>query len=83
MGAVASDAQTVQEAAVAQGQFAELVDSVVADAEMFDGAGGCGFGAGGVGLCGRGVRWQGPVGAFGVVDDGEFVEQLLQVGQGR
>jgi hypothetical protein len=45
-----ADAEVVQAAAVAQGEFAELVDGVVADAEVCGGlVGGLGFGAGVVG----------------------------------
>jgi hypothetical protein len=68
-GRVASaDAEVVQAAAVAQGELAELVDGVVADAEVFGGVGWCGFGPGEVGplWCGAGVV--GAVGALGVVD---------------
>jgi hypothetical protein len=45
VGVGASDAEVVQAAAVAQGEFAELVDGVMADAEVFGGrAAGAGFG---------------------------------------
>ncbi|MGA7055280.1 MAG: hypothetical protein WBZ37_29255 [Mycobacterium sp.] len=43
VGVGAADAEVVESAAVAQGEFAELVDGVVADAEVF---GGCGGGVG-------------------------------------
>ena len=49
----ASDAEVVQAAGVAQGEFAELVDGVVADAEVFEWlARWVGFGSGEVGLFG-------------------------------
>lgn len=74
---MAADAEVVQPAAVPQGELAELVDGVVADAEVFGGAGGRGFGQGLVGRlwCGAGVV--GAVRALGVVDPGEAVEQGL------
>ena len=51
----AADAEVVQAAAVAEGEFAELVDDIVADAEVFGGGvGWAGFGPGLVGL-----RWCG------------------------
>lgn len=81
-GVGAADAEVVQAAGVAQGEFAEWVDGVVADAELRVGlAGGGGFGSGQVGLFGgepAGVR---AVSACGVVDDAETVEQVLQFGQ--
>jgi hypothetical protein len=50
-GVSAADAEVVQAAAVAQGEFAELVDGVVADAEMAGGGvGWAGFGPGVIGL---------------------------------
>ena len=77
VGVFAADAEVVQAAAVAQGELAELVDGVVADAEVFGGAGGVGLGQGVVDgvWCGAGAV--GAVGWFGVVDRGEGVEQLL------
>lgn len=43
---------------MAQGEFAELVDGVVADVEVCVGlAVGVGFGSGEVGLFRRGARW--------------------------
>ena len=52
----ASDAEVMEAAAVSEGEFAELVDGVVADAEVCVGlAGGVGFGSGVVGLFGCGV----------------------------
>ena len=64
-GVGAADAEVVQAAAVAQGEFAELVDGVVADAEVsIRGVRRAGFGTSAVGLCGvvpggraRWVRW--------------------------
>ncbi|MGA7133888.1 MAG: hypothetical protein WBZ15_16365, partial [Mycobacterium sp.] len=51
----AADAEVVQAAAVAEGEFAELVDDMVADAEVFGGGvGWAGFGPALVGL-----RWCG------------------------
>ena len=51
VGVGLADAEVVDAAAVAQGEFAELVDGVVADAEVLGGVVvGCGFGAGLVGL---------------------------------
>ena len=78
-----ADAEVVQAAAVAQGELAALVSGVVADAEVFVGAGGGGFGQGVVDgvWCGAGVV--GAVRALGVVDRGEGVEQFLQFGQCR
>ena len=63
---------------MAQGEFAELVDGVVADAEVRAGVvdGVC-FGSGGVGLCGGGVAGEGAVGSLGVVEGCEGVEQGL------
>jgi hypothetical protein len=54
-----ADAEVMQAAGVAQGEFAAVVDGVAADAEVFGGldAGWGGFGQGGVGLCGCGVWW--------------------------
>jgi hypothetical protein len=55
VGVGLADAEVVDPAAVAQGEFAELVDGVVADAEVLGGVvGGGGFGAGlvGLGWCG-------------------------------
>ena len=79
-GVVVADAEVVQAAAVAQGEFAELVDGVVADAEVSIGV------CGGLAL-GRGCRpvrgWcpaEGAVGSLGVVDDGEVVQQGLHCG---
>ena len=73
-----ADAEVVQAAAVAQGEFAELVDGVVADAEVCGGlVGGLGFGAGVVGLCGGGVAGVGAVCSLGVVEGAEGVEQGL------
>ena len=43
---VSADAEVVQAAAVAQGELAELVDSVVADAEVLGAAFGGGLGSG-------------------------------------
>ncbi len=52
-GVGAADAEVVQAAGVAQGEFAELVDGVVADAEVFEWlARWVGFGSGEVGLFG-------------------------------
>ena len=54
-GVGAADAEVVQPAAVAQGEFAELVDGVVADAKVRAGlAGGVCFGSGEVGRGGGG-----------------------------
>ena len=74
---LAADAEVMQPAAVAQGELAELVDGVVADAEVFGGAGGRGFGQSLVGRlwCGAGVV--GAVRTLGVVDRSEGVEQGL------
>ena len=69
-----ADAEVVQAAAVAQGQFAELVDGVVADAEVCAGlSAGVGFESGVVGLFGGGVAGVGAVSSLGVVDGGEGV----------
>jgi hypothetical protein len=63
---------------VAQGQFAELVDGVVADAEVGTGlSAGVGFESGEVGLFGGGVSRVRAVGSLGVVDRGEGVQQCL------
>ena len=68
---------------MAQGEFAELVDGVVADAEVCAGlAVGVGFGCGLVGVFGGGSAWVGAVGSLGVVDGAEGVEQGLEFGQG-
>jgi hypothetical protein len=77
-----TDAEVVPAAAVAQGELAELVDDVVADAEVLGGLGWRGFGPGQVGRlwCGAGVM--GAVGALGVVDDAEVVELGLCLGDG-
>jgi hypothetical protein len=63
-GVASTDAEVVPAAAVAQGELAELVDDVVADAEVLGGLGWRGFGPGQVGRlwCGAGVmgawgRW--------------------------
>ena len=70
-------------AAVAQGEFAELVDDVVADAEVCGGlAGGAGLGPGEVGLFGGEPAGMSAVSARGVVGDAECVEQVLQFGEG-
>ena len=67
-GVGAADAEVVQAAAVAQGEFAELVDGVVADAEVFGGGGGrAGFGPGVVGLRGCGVPAVGRGGCVAVL----------------
>jgi hypothetical protein len=59
-GVGAADAQVVQAAAVAQGEFAELVDGVVADADVVGGGvRWAGFGAGLVGLGWCGARREG------------------------
>ena len=66
-GVGAADAEVVQPAAVAQGEFAELVDGVVADAKV-RGWGwpvGCGFGSGEVGRGGGGGRLAGRGGCAG------------------
>ena len=74
----AADAEVVQAAAVAQGEFAELVDGVVADAEAsVGGVWRVGFGAGRVRLSGSGACGQGAVSALGVVDVSEFIKQVL------
>ena len=73
-----ADTEVVQAAAVAQGELAELVDSVVADAEV--GTGLCarvGFESGEVGLLGGGVPGVCAVFSLGVVDGGEGVQQCL------
>jgi hypothetical protein len=68
---------------VSQGEFAELVDDVVADAEGFGGqAWWVGFGSGEVGLFGGELAGVSAVDPLGVVDGGEFVEQCLKVGDG-
>lgn len=74
----AADAEVMEAAAVAQGELAELVDGVVADAEVLGGGGWCGFGQGKVGRlwCGAGVV--GAVGTLGVVGVAEVVELGLQ-----
>lgn len=78
MGVGSADAEVVQAAAVAQGEFAELVDGVVAYAEVCVGlAGGAGFGSGEVGLFGGEGAGVGAVGSLGVVDGAEFIEQGL------
>jgi len=45
-GVVSADAEVMESAAVTQGELAELIDGVVADAEVCSGAGGGGFGQG-------------------------------------
>ncbi len=61
-GVGAADAEVVQAAAVAQGEFAELVDGVVANAEVAGGGvGWARFGPGVVGVRRCGVRRQGEV----------------------
>jgi len=73
-----ADAEVVESAAVAQGQFAELVDGVVADAEVCLGLTmGVGFGSVVVGLVGGGVSRVGAVSSLGVVDGAEGVQQRL------
>jgi hypothetical protein len=65
---------------VAQGEFAELVDGAVADAEdVRGGGGGDDFGQGGVGLLWCAALGQGAVGPGGVVALAEGVEQGLQL----
>ena len=79
-GVAAADADVVESAVVAQGEFA--ADGVVADAPggvVEADAGGDGFGAGLVGLEGGASR-EGAVGALGVVVAGEGVELVLQSG---
>src|SRR3954452_19411017 len=82
-GVLASEADVVQPAVVAQGDGAGLVDAVVPDpAVRLDvGAGGGGLGAGGVGLPG-GPPVQGPVRADLVVVAAEPGELALQAGGG-
>lgn len=67
-----ADAEVVDAPAVAQGEFAELIDGVVADAQVCGGlaCGGC-FGSGGVGVRGCGRWGVGAVDALGVVELGE------------
>jgi hypothetical protein len=78
VGVGAADAEVVQAAGVAQGEFAELVDDVIADAEVsVGGVGWAGFGAGAVSLGWCGAGGQGAVGALGVVEGCEGVEQGL------
>jgi hypothetical protein len=80
----AADAEVVESAAVAQGEFAELVDGVAADMDVFVGCDGRrgGFGSRGGGLCWCGAGVMGAVGAFGVVDVDEAIEEGLSVGEG-
>lgn len=61
----AANAEVVQAAGVAQGECAELLDGVVADAEVFANGqcGWGGFGQCGVGLGWGGVGWQRAVGS--------------------
>ena len=69
---------------MAQGEFAELVDGVVADAEVVaGGGGGAGFGQCGVGLGWCAAFGQGAVGAVRCCRVAEGVEQGLQLGDGR
>ncbi|WP_205875356.1 hypothetical protein [Mycobacterium camsae] len=67
---------------MAQGEFAELVDGVVADAEVCGGLVGrmC-FGSGGVGMVGGEAGGVGAVGALGGVNGAEGSEQGQEVGQ--
>ncbi|QYL25977.1 hypothetical protein TM48_00010 [Mycobacterium shottsii] len=83
VGVGASDAEVVQAAGVVQGEFAELVDGVMADAEVCLWlAGGAGFGACLVGLFGGDGAGVGAVGSLGVLDGAEGVEQGLQFVRG-
>ena len=83
VGVGSSGAEVVQAAAVAQGEFAELVDDVVTDAEVRGGlAGGMGFGSSEVGLFGGDLAGVGAVASLGVVDDAEGVEQGLEISDG-
>ncbi|MDT7722064.1 MAG: hypothetical protein QOE94_3075 [Mycobacterium sp.] len=74
---------------MAQGEFAELVDGAVADAEdVRGGGGGDDFGQGGVGLLWCAALGQGAVGPGGVVALAEGVERACSwlmsvVGRGR
>ena len=58
-GVGSADADVVEVAVVAEGDFAGFVDAVVADAELAVGVVvGCGFGSGGVGDGGCGAVWE-------------------------
>jgi hypothetical protein len=80
-GVVVADAEVVELAGSAEGEFAESVDDVVSD-PVVGGEGfavGGGFDGGCVGLCG-GLASEGAVGSLLVVGDPELVELGLQVG---
>ena len=83
-GVGAADADVVEPAVVAEGEFAVGVDAVGADAVVAVGgpvAGG-GFGPGGVGGGWGGAVRQGAVRPLGVVDGGEGVQEGLELGEG-
>ncbi|ORB82859.1 hypothetical protein B1987_02290 [Mycobacterium kansasii] len=78
VGVGASDAEVVWAAGVAQGEFAGLVDDVVADAKVWVGlVGGAGFGSGRVGLFGGEWAGVGVVAWLGVVDGVKGIEEGL------
>jgi hypothetical protein len=83
-GVFGAGADVVELPADPEGELAGCVGPVGADAVV--GVGGAvarlGFRAGGVGGSGRCPVWQGAVRAAGVVDNGERVEQGLQISQG-
>src|SRR5262249_27347869 len=83
-GVGATDTQVMESAAVAQGEFAKLVDGVAADADVLGGGegrwGGFWEGVVGVGWWGAGVMCA--VGAVGVVGVAEAVEEGLSLGEG-
>jgi len=84
-GPAAADADVVEPAVVAQGEFAVGVDAVAADPEVFADAdalpGGHGAGPGVPGGC-WGAAADGPVRAAGVVVGGEGIQLGLQPGGG-
>jgi hypothetical protein len=79
-----ADADVVEAAVVAEGEFAVGVDAVGADAVVVVGGlgGGGGFGPGRVDGGRGGPVGQGAVRPGGVVDAGEGVEQVLELGEG-
>jgi hypothetical protein len=83
-GVFGAGADVVEFPADPEGELAGRVGPVGADAVVGVGGAvaGLGFRAGGVGGGGRGPVRQGAVRAAGVVDDGERVEQGLQISQG-
>ena len=81
---MAAEADVVQSPVDAQGDGTAVGDAVVADPEVgvVGAVAGAGFGAGGVGDGRRGPAGEGSVGALGVVDGDEDVDESLEFGDG-